>query len=270
MLLTAVRSGEPAQSQVAPAPPSPQIKAAPPTPIAVQKAQLEGSDPWRPAWDEMIEKALPRELLSKKRAGAVRDLCPRFGTMTLANRRAFWAYFFQALAASEAGLKPTADVRHDDPDVAVPDTVTHRTVRQEGLLQLTYMDSRRYRCNFDWARDKNLPADDPDKSILQPRNNLMCGIRILDNQLIAQHKPLLSESSYWVTLRPGHPSFAMFLKQMANVPAACGAEVGHDVEGTPTEKVRMPVEPQSSPAEAEGSAPAGDQSQPGPTSYSVE
>lgn len=189
----------------------------------MRKVELEGSDPWNPAWNRMIERALPRDLLSSRRAPAVAPLCPRFRTMTRANRRAFWAYFFQALAGAEAGLRPTADVKHNDPQVAVIDRVTHRTVRQEGLLQLTYMDSLRYGCNFNWARDQYLPEHDAAKTILQPRNNLLCGIRILRNQLIKQHKPLLTESSYWVTLRPRHPSFKIFLRQMANVPAVCGA-----------------------------------------------
>jgi hypothetical protein len=170
----------------------------------------------------MIERSLPRDLLSTRRAPAVAPLCPRFRAMSRTNRRVFCAYFFQALAAAEAGLKPTADVKHNDPQVAVVDRVTHRTVRQEGLLQLTYMDRLRYGCNFDWARDQYLPEHDPSKTILQPRNNLLCGIKIIRNQLIAQRKPLLTESSYWVTLRPEHPSFKIFLKQMANVPAACG------------------------------------------------
>ena len=225
VLVMAARSGGPVRSQEAMPPPSPQIKAAPPTPIAIEKVELEGSNPWNPDWDVMIEKALPLELLSKDLGGAVRDLCPRFGTMTLANRRAFWAYFFQALAAAEAGLEPTADVRHDDPEVAQIDTVSHRIVRQEGLLQLTYMDSERYRCAFDWDRDKDLKEGDPAKTILEPRNNLMCGMRILENQLVTHRKPLLTESSYWSTLRPGNPSFLVFLKQMANVPAACSANI---------------------------------------------
>ena len=45
--------------------------------------------------------------------------------------------------------------------VAVEDTVTKRTVRQEGLLQLTYMDAKRYGCDFDWAQDKTLAEKDP-------------------------------------------------------------------------------------------------------------
>ncbi len=201
----------------------PEIKPAPPTPIAIKRVELGEGNPWNRAWDRLIEESLPRNLISRRRERAVRALCPRFRTMTLADRRAFWAYFFQALAGAEAGLKPTADVRHTEPQVAVIDPVTHRIVRQEGLLQLAYMDSVRYGCDFDWQRDKDLPEHDPAKTILQPRNNLMCGIRIAENQLIKLHEPLLSDSSYWVTLRPDSPSFKIFLRQMANLPAACGS-----------------------------------------------
>jgi hypothetical protein len=200
----------------------PETKPAPPTPIAVEKAKLGDDNSWNPEWDEVIEKSLPDDLLSPKREREVKSLCPRFKRMSEADRRAFWAYFFQALAAAEAGLRPTADVRHTEPEVAVIDPVTHRTARQEGLLQLAYVDSQRYGCNFDWDKDKELPEHDPQKTILQPENNLECGIRILDNQLTAQHKAVLSKSSYWVTLRPGTISFSVFAKQLANLPAACG------------------------------------------------
>ena len=75
------------------------------------------------------------------------------------DKRAFWAYFFQALAGAEAGL--VADQRCAPPEVDVRDTVTRRMVRCEGLLQLTYMDADRYDCNFDWEKDKDLPDKDP-------------------------------------------------------------------------------------------------------------
>jgi hypothetical protein len=85
------------------------------------------------------------------------------------------------------------------------------------------MDSERYGCDFDWEKDKELPEHDPAKTILEPETNLRCGIKILDYQLNTQHKPVLSKSSYWVTLRPDTYSFQIFLKQMANEPEACGA-----------------------------------------------
>lgn len=204
-----------------PVPPS-KIKPAPPTPIAQKKAELGDDQPWNPQWDVLIEENLPPALLSSPVvARDVHPFCPRFSSLRESDKRAYWAYFFQALAGAEAGLKPTANVRHLEPAVAVMDTVTHRIVRQEGLLQLTYMDADRYGCDFDWDADKNLPEHDPDKTILQPKNNLLCGIRILKNQLIDLHEPLLTPRSYWATLRPGTLSYKVFARQMANVPVAC-------------------------------------------------
>src|SRR5690242_5706687 len=52
--------GRHAQQGSADPAPQPQIKPAPPTPIAVKKVELGQGDPWNPAWDVMIEKALPR------------------------------------------------------------------------------------------------------------------------------------------------------------------------------------------------------------------
>jgi hypothetical protein len=212
--------GKQADPAVAPAVPAPAMKPAPPTPIAEKKEEL-GKQTWDPEWDKFVEEALPPDMLSARAARDVRRYCPRFGQIGEADKRAFWAYFFQALAGAEAGLKPTTDVRHTEPAIAVKDTVTKRMVRSEGLLQLTYMDARRYDCDFDWEKDKDLPEHDPAKTILQPKNNLTCGVRIMENQIIQQHKPLLSKSSYWSTLQPGTVSYRVFAKQMTNVPLAC-------------------------------------------------
>ena len=202
------------------APSQPEVKPAPATPIAEKKDEL-GKPSWDPVWDTVVEKALPPELLSNNEARAVKPFCPRFRSMSEVDRRAFWAYVFQALAGAEAGLEPTTDVRHTEPEVAVKDTVTKRMVRSEGLLQLTYMDADRYGCDFHWDKDKELAEKDPQKSILQPENNLTCGIKIMENQLVQRHKPLASSSSYWSTLQPGTASYRVWIKQMKNVPEAC-------------------------------------------------
>ena len=217
-----------------PVPPGPVapagIKPAPPTPIAVQKVELQGDDPWNPQWDVLIEENLPPELLSADVDHAVKPFCPRFNLLSNADKRSFWAYFFQALAGAEASLKPTADVRHTEPAVAIIDPITHHISRQEGLLQLKYQDSGRYSCNFDWQQDKGLPAHDPDKTILNPQNNLLCGINILRNQLIDLHQPLLTRKSYWATLHPGSAGYRNFIRQMANVPQACAQRTVHHRE----------------------------------------
>ena len=80
-------------------------KPAPPTPIDAKKAELGGST-WNPEWDQIVEKALPPEMLSSQVPKDVRRFCPNFYSMGETDKRAFWAYFFQALAGAEAGLNP--------------------------------------------------------------------------------------------------------------------------------------------------------------------
>jgi hypothetical protein len=211
---------EEARATAAPAPAGPAMKPAPATPIHTKRLELGGAT-WDPEWDKVVELALPPEMLSRQVPRDVRRFCPRFYELTEADKRAFWAYLFQALAGAEAGLDPTTRVRHTEPEVAVIDKVSGRAVRSEGLLQLTYEDRDRYGCAFDWDHDKTLKPADPEKTILDPSNNRQCGVKILDNQIIDQHKPLLSSTGYWSTLRPGTVSYKVFAKQMTNVPLAC-------------------------------------------------
>jgi hypothetical protein len=194
----------------------------------MKKVELGGT-PWNPLWDQIIEKALPPEMLSSQAPRGVRRFCPRFYEMNETDQRAFWAYFFQALAGAEAGLNPNTTVRHTEPDGAF-------VQRSEGLLQLAYADHKRYGCDFNWAVDRVLKANDPSKTILQPKNNLECGVKILFHQIIVQHKPLLSRSGYWSTLRPDGPSYRVFAKQMTNPPAACGSSTKSAIAKSATTK----------------------------------
>jgi hypothetical protein len=204
------------------------VKPAPPTPIDVKKVELGGT-PWNPQWDQIIEKALPPGMLSSRVPRGVRRFCPRFYEMGKADKRTFWAYFFQALAGAEAGLNPNTSVRHTEPEGTI-------AMRSEGLLQLAYADHKRYGCDFNWRVDRLLKANDPTKSILQPNNNLECGVKILFNQIINQHKPLLTRSGYWSTLHPDGPSFRIFAKQMTNPPSACGLSTKSTIDKSDTTK----------------------------------
>ncbi|SPE19787.1 hypothetical protein SBA5_250017 [Candidatus Sulfotelmatomonas gaucii] len=114
------------------------------------------------------------------------------------------------------------------------------------------MDDLRYGCNFDWQSDRHLPERDPSRSILLPENNLLCGLRIVEDQLVKRHEPLLSDKSYWSTLRPDNQSFAVFEKQMVNVPAYCELHP----------KSREPIEASPAPlVEATSQPPKKDQDQ---------
>jgi hypothetical protein len=210
-------------------------KPAPPTPLDVKKGDL-GEKVWNPAWDLIVEKAIPPAILSPVVSRDVARFCPRFSTMNDPDKRVFWAYFFQALAGAEAGLNPRTRVRHTQPGAAKIDKVTGVPVRSEGLLQLSYEDGKLYDCDFDWEADRKLPADSPARSILQPKNNLECGVKILSNQIIDQHKPLFTRTSYWSTLQPGRKSYRIFAKQMTNPPAACGSHAPTLINKTATTK----------------------------------
>jgi hypothetical protein len=226
----------PPQLHVQPAP-QPAMKPAPPTPIDEKREELGGKT-WHPDWDVIVEKSLPPDMLSSRAARAVRSYCPTFAEEPEADKRAFWAYVFEALASAEAGLNPKVDVHHTERILDKTDTVTKRPIRQEGLLQLTYEDDDRYGCNFDWAHDRTLPARDAGRSILQPANNLECGIKIMQDQIITQHKPLISRTSYWSTLQPGTLSYRVFAKQMVNEPAACRVRRAREVRRRVGQPVR--------------------------------
>jgi hypothetical protein len=104
------------------------------------------------------------------------------------------------------------------------------------LLQLAYADQKRYDCNFDWKIDRALKANDPAKTILQPKNNLECGVKILFNQIIVQHKPLLTRSGYWSSLHPDGLSYRVFAKQMTNPPTACRLSTKSTIDKSATTK----------------------------------
>jgi hypothetical protein len=212
-----------------------ETKPAPPTPIDQKKAELGGT-PWDAQWDTIVEQALPPEMLSTRVPRGVVRFCPRFYAMVETDKRAFWAYFFQALAGAEAGLNPTSTVRQVSPEAAARDSVPKDDVRTEGLLQLAYADAKRYGCDFDWEADRAKKAKDPSKTILQPKNNLECGIKILFDQLMVKHRPLLTQSSYWSTLRPGASGYSVFIKQMTNPPAACALPVKTSIDKAATTK----------------------------------
>ncbi len=209
-----------------PAGPVKAVKPVPPTPIDKKAAEL-GEKTWDPDWNSIVAQSLPVSMLSSRVPHDGRLFCPRFYLLSDTDKRTFWAYFFQALAGAEAGLDPDANVRHTELKLAQEEDVGATKVRSEGLLQLTYADQQRYGCPFDQAADRGLPSGDPARTILQSKNNLICGVMILENRIIHLHRPLLWHDSYWSTLRPGTFSYGVFAKQMTNPPAACALHAAY-------------------------------------------
>ncbi|MGA2646517.1 MAG: hypothetical protein ABSF15_17535 [Candidatus Sulfotelmatobacter sp.] len=61
-------------------------------------------------------------------------------------------------------------------------------------------------------------------------------MKIVVNQTIVQHKPLLTRSGYWSTLQPEEASYRVFAKQMTNPPAACGLPTKSTIDKSATTK----------------------------------
>jgi len=91
-------------------------------------------------------------------------------------------------------------------------------MRREGLLQLAYAD-KSVTAAISIGSGPCVKANDPGPNILQPKNNLGCGVKILFNQ-ISPAQTLLTRSGYWSTLRPDGPSYRIFAKQMTKSPSA--------------------------------------------------
>lgn len=129
-----------------------------------------------------------------------KDFCPAYSTLNKDQKISFWVYLVSAMTKYESGFDPTN--RYKESTMGT-DPVTKQPVYSEGLLQLSYQDSRNYSfCNqFDWEKDKLLSPRDPRKTILDPYKNLNCGIRIL-NQIVGSHKAIAFGSGhYWAVLK---------------------------------------------------------------------
>lgn len=87
------------------------------------------------------------------------------------------------------------------------DPVTGRTVRSEGLLQLSYQDKQNYPklpCRFDWEADKILNDKDLNKTIFKYDINLEFGINVLAQQIRNRKKIVLpKDNAYWSILIEG-------------------------------------------------------------------
>lgn len=134
-------------------------------------------------------------------AGAhdVQTFCPRYRHLAANERTNFWALLVSAMVKYESNFDPTNRMHETTMGT---DPVTGKPVYSEGLLQLSYQDTRYYRfCAFDWNRDKHLSPRDPRKTILDPYRNLHCGVKILNQQIRNKKRITLSRGVYWSVLK---------------------------------------------------------------------
>jgi len=155
-------------------------------------------------WTQMIYSVIKKEesyLLGQNVADDIEVFCPTYRKLNEQQRLNFWGQFFAALAYHESGWNPVS--RAIEANFTYLDSVTKQPVVSEGLLQLSYQDERSYRinCDFDWNKDKTLAVKDPKKTILDPYNNLRCGIKIMSIQLKKYRAITMSSNVYWAVLK---------------------------------------------------------------------
>ena len=131
--------------------------------------------------------------------------------------RKYWFAFFRAMAKAESGMK--LDTRYVERGLG-KDAVTKRQNTSEGLLQVSYQDSKYHGCDFDWEKDKHLHLGDKDlyKTIFQPKNNLQCGVIILEKQLVKRGKLYTKgKPYYWSVLDRKRSGYRRFRSHFSKV-----------------------------------------------------
>jgi hypothetical protein len=165
-------------------------------PLAWESQKNDGKD-WTRFLFELIQQQAP-ELIQG--AEDVTLFCPRYFTLTTNERINFWGLLVSGIVKYESGFDPTSRMLEKTMGI---DPVTGKQVYSEGLMQLSYQDSRNYEfCDqFDWSTDKHLAPNDPRKTILDPYKNLQCGVKILARQIRNKNRITVSKGVYWAVIR---------------------------------------------------------------------
>lgn len=165
-------------------------------PLAWEAKKADGKK-WSAFLYDMILQQTP-ELIQG--ADDITLFCPRYNTLTTNERVNLWGLLISGIVKYESGFEPTSRMRETTMGT---DPITGKQVFSEGLMQLSYQDSRNHEfCDqFDWDADKHLPPDDPRKTILDPYKNLHCGVKILAKQIRNKNRITLSKGIYWAVIR---------------------------------------------------------------------
>lgn len=168
-------------------------------PLAWEKKSAKNKE-----WSKMVYSIIHHEepqILGEKVADDIEDFCPKYNTLNNNQRLNFWGQLFAAIALPESSWNPID--RFTEKKFKYKDSVTGLPVVSEGLLQLSYQDEKSHKldCGFDWNKDRNLTLEK--RSILDPYQNLRCGIKIMAKLLKKYHAIQLSEGKYWSVLVKG-------------------------------------------------------------------
>lgn len=176
----------------------------PPTPSykMVPLVWESSKNPERSQWSQYLHKMILEDwntLLPG--SDDITDFCPRYNTLDNNQRANVWAQLFAAVSKYESGFNPASRMHETTMGT---DPITRKPVYSEGLLQLSYQDIQWAPwCKFDWSKDRNLAATDPQKTILDPYKNLDCGVGIMAKQIKTKGNIVIRSGVYWAVLKSG-------------------------------------------------------------------
>lgn len=167
--------------------------------FAQPKLSWENKKQQRAEWTTITLNAVQKNF---SKLDAVQDMalfCPNYEKLQTEQKKTAWGELVAALAYYESGWNPNAQLT----EIGLgADTVTGLAVVSEGLLQLSYGDTRWAKwCEFNWEADK---ANTDNPTILKPKNNLECGVGILANQIAKHGRITLAHGAYWSVLKLTH------------------------------------------------------------------
>lgn len=133
--------------------------------------------------DKYISEKIDKELFDKFDSAKDAELfCPKYRTLNRKQKVEMWTTLNTAVIQYESGWRPTDRMKERG---FKPDPITGQQVYSEGLYALSYQDQQSYPfCKFNWEADKQLKnRKDPRNSILDPKINIDCGLRILAQKI---------------------------------------------------------------------------------------
>lgn len=168
---------------------------------AETKLSWENKSPKNSEWTKFVLTEIESKYEKLEKAEDMETFCPQYKNLDKGQRIVLWGELIAAMAFYESGWNPNAQFTETG---LGNDEITGKVLTSEGLLQLSYNDIKWTRaCQFDWEADKNNNGSRP-TTILDPKNNLHCGITILSNQINKHKKIVLKKGAYWAVIKEGH------------------------------------------------------------------
>lgn len=153
------------------------------------KLSWEKKNPKNSAWTTITLNAIRKDFEKFDKAQDIKEFCNNYEYLEKGNKILAWGELISAISFYESSWNPEAFL--EEPTLGI-DAVTGKKVRSQGLMQISYGDTK-------WARWCNLKNG----GITNPKNNLECAIGILANQIDKHEHILLGRGAYWSVIKNG-------------------------------------------------------------------